>query len=169
MWMPKVWETPENCPACRFSSKELLTNASPAAQEDWTRLRSRRRFLSGSLLFGEGENSVGVYLLRHGRARFRFCCPANVSYCLRYTYGNEVLGLTATIAGWPYEVTAEAVTLCDTDFVARADFLAFLRTHSDVCYAVTQFLSHKLSAVYHQFSKQQQNVTQVTEPHDQHH
>ena len=56
---------------------------------------------------------------------------------------GEVLGLSATISGKPYEVTAETIGPCQVSFVKRDDFLRFLKGHVQACFKVAEQLSEK--------------------------
>jgi len=49
---------------------------------------------------------------------------------------GEVLGLSATISGKPYEVTAETIDPCQVTFVKREDFLLFLKDDVEACFKV---------------------------------
>ena len=48
---------------------------------------------------------------------------------LKIAEPGEVLGLSATVSGKPYELTAETMDPCQVNFVGREDFLRFLKEH----------------------------------------
>jgi CRP/FNR family transcriptional regulator len=56
---------------------------------------------------------------------------------------GEILGLSATISGKPYELRAETTEPCQVNFVKREDFLRFLREHSEACLRAAEQLSDK--------------------------
>jgi CRP/FNR family transcriptional regulator, cyclic AMP receptor protein len=56
---------------------------------------------------------------------------------------GEVLGLSATISGKPYEVTAETLDPCQVNFVKRDDFLRFLKEDVQACFKMAEQLSEK--------------------------
>ena len=58
---------------------------------------------------------------------------------------GEVLGLPATVTGKPYELTAEVIEPTQANFIARQDFLNFLREHGEVGLRVAQ----QLGETYH--------------------
>jgi CRP/FNR family transcriptional regulator len=60
---------------------------------------------------------------------------------------GEVLGLSATVSGRPYEVTASTIDPCQINFVKREDFLRFLKNDVQVCFKVAEQLSEKYHAV----------------------
>ena len=61
-----------------------------------------------------------------------------------------MLGLSATISGKPYEVTAETIDPCQVNFVKRDDFLRFLKDDVEACFKVAEQLSEK----YHNACKE---------------
>ena len=60
---------------------------------------------------------------------------------------GDVLGLSASVCGKPYELTAETVDPCQIAFVKREDFLRFLRENNDACFRVTEQLGEMYYAV----------------------
>jgi CRP/FNR family transcriptional regulator len=65
---------------------------------------------------------------------------------LKIAEPGEVLGLSATVGGKPYELTAETVDPCQVNFVKREDFLRFLKEHSEACLRVAEQLSDKYNS-----------------------
>jgi CRP/FNR family transcriptional regulator len=63
---------------------------------------------------------------------------------------GEILGLSATISGRPYEVTAETIDPCQITFVKREDFLQFLKDDVETCFKVAEQLGEK----YHNACKE---------------
>jgi CRP/FNR family transcriptional regulator len=55
------------------------------------------------------------------------------------------LGLPATVTGKPYELSAEVIEPTQANFIARADFLKFLRENGEVSLRVAQ----QLGETYH--------------------
>ncbi len=53
------------------------------------------------------------------------------------------MGLSATVSGKPYEVTAVTIDPCQVNFVKREDFLRFLKNDVQVCFKVAEQLSEK--------------------------
>jgi CRP/FNR family transcriptional regulator, cyclic AMP receptor protein len=111
-------------------------------------IKSQVSHAKGSLLFGEGRPSRGVYILCDGRAKLSICSESGKRLMLRIAGPGEVLGLGATMAGTPYEVTAELLDPSQVVFVKRKDLLRFLRDNREVCMMVVQMLSQDLHAAY---------------------
>jgi len=69
---------------------------------------------------------------------------------LKIAEPGEVLHLSATVSGKPYELTAETIDPCEVNFVKREDFLRFLREHSDARFKVAEQLSEKYNNACHE-------------------
>jgi CRP-like cAMP-binding protein len=63
-------------------------------------------------VFRAGEASKGIYLIHAGKIRLTMSGKGNEGLNSRIVRRGEILGLTPTVSGKPYEVTAE--TLCAT-------------------------------------------------------
>jgi len=67
---------------------------------------------------------------------------------LRAAGPGEILGLSATLTGQDYEVTAQTTTLAELVFIRRRDFLRYLKEHSEVCLQVVECLSNDVQSAY---------------------
>ena len=102
----------------------------------------------GAVLFAEGRTSKGIYVLCDGRAKLSICSESGKRLMLRVAGPGEVLGLGATMAGTPYEVTAELLDASQVAFIKRKDLLKFLRDHRAACMMVVNMLSQDLHGAY---------------------
>jgi len=59
-----------------------------------------------------------------------------------------VLGLSATMSGKTYEVTAEMLDASQVAFIRRKDLLRFLHEHREACLQVVHLLSQDLHQAY---------------------
>jgi CRP/FNR family transcriptional regulator len=78
------------------------------------------------------------------------CSTDGKTLILKVAEPGEVLGLSATVSGKAYELTAETLDPCQVNFVKREDFLRFLRDHADACFRVAEQLSDKYNAACHE-------------------
>jgi len=67
---------------------------------------------------------------------------------LRVAGPGEVLGLSATMSGKPYELTAEVMDSAQIAFIKRKDLLKFLREHREACLQVVHLLSQDLHTAF---------------------
>ena len=106
-----------------------------------------RIFPRGSVLFEEGQQPHGVYLLCEGRAKVSIGSPDGKTLVLRIAESGELLGVNAAISGQPYETTLEALERCRLDFISREDLLNVLERDRKACFGVARALSQELTGV----------------------
>ncbi len=104
----------------------------------------------GAVLFVEGQAPRGVFILCRGRVKLSICSSDGKTLILKIAEPGEVLGLSASVSGKPYELTAETLDPCQVNFVKREDFLRFLREHNEVCLRVAEQLSDKYNTACHE-------------------
>jgi CRP/FNR family transcriptional regulator, cyclic AMP receptor protein len=97
-------------------------------------------------LFLEGQAPRGVFVLCKGRVKLSLSATDGKTLILKLAEPGEVLGLSATVAGKPYELSAETMDACQVNFVKRDDFLRFLKLHTEVCYRAAEQLSKKYNS-----------------------
>jgi CRP/FNR family transcriptional regulator len=136
-------EIQNSCTACGRSTERLFCNMSPAAMKMLDAIKFTSVYPKGSVLFVEGEAPRGVFLLCSGRAKFTTSSAEGRTLIVKIAEPGEVLGVSATILGRPYEVTAETLEPSQLNFIKREDFLRFLNTHAEACLHTAQQLSEK--------------------------
>jgi CRP/FNR family transcriptional regulator len=102
------------------------------------------------VLFVEGQLPRGIFVLCKGSVKLSINSPSGRTVIVKLAEPGEVLGLSATISGKPYEVTAETLDPCQVNFVKRDDFLHFLKDDVEACFKVAEQLSEK----YHNACKE---------------
>jgi CRP/FNR family transcriptional regulator, cyclic AMP receptor protein len=85
----------------------------------------------------------GIFVLCKGSVKLSINSPNGRTMIVKLAEPGEVLGLSATISGKPYEVTAETLDPCQVNFVKRDDFLRFLKEDVEACFKVAEQLSDK--------------------------
>lgn len=101
-----------------------------------------------TILFREGQAARGVFILCEGRAKLSVCSESGKRLILRIAVPGEVLGLSASLTGSAYEVTAELLDDAQVVLVKRKELLRFLREHREACLHVVTLLSQDLHVAY---------------------
>src|SRR6202140_3843803 len=133
----------DHCPDCSLRQERAFCNMSTAVVAGMDSVKFTGVYPKGSLLFVEGEEPRGVFILCAGRVKLTTSSTEGKTLIVKVAEVGEVLGASATILGKPYEVSAETLEPSQMNFIKRDDFLKFLNTHVDACMHTAQQLSYK--------------------------
>jgi CRP/FNR family cyclic AMP-dependent transcriptional regulator len=133
----------ENCLTCKMRAEHIFCDLPAAALQSFENIKYATAYPKGAVLFVEGQSPRGIFVLCKGRVKLSICSTDGKTLILKIAEPGEVLGLSATVSGKPYELTAETADPCQVNFVKREDFLRFLKEHSDACLRVAEQLSDK--------------------------
>ncbi len=143
---PYNLETEYHCGECRVRTERTFCNMSKEAVEGLDRVKFTGLYPKGSLLFVEGEEARGVFILCGGRAKLTTSSTQGKTLIVRIADPGELLGASATMLGKPYEVSAETIEPSQVNFIKRDDFLRLLATSPETCWHTAQQLSEKYHA-----------------------
>ena len=136
----------ESCLACKMRAEHIFCDLPPAALQSFESIKYATAYPKGAVLFVEGQTPRGIFVLCKGRVKLSICSTDGKTLILKIAEPGEVLGLSATVSGKPYELTAETVDPCQVNFVKREDFVRFLKEHSEACLRVAEQLSDKYNS-----------------------
>lgn len=142
---PYGLEIIESCASCPHREDQLFCNLPPPAIQGLAAITSPSSYPKGATLFVEGQVPRGVFILCSGRVKLSTTSADGKTLIVRIADQGEVLGLPASVTGNPYELTAEVIEPTQANFIARQDFLNFLREHGEVGLRVAQ----QLGETYH--------------------
>ena len=134
-----------------MSSRPTPGKLSPDLLQALRGIKSVRRFPKGAVLFQQGSAATGVYLVELGEVRVLLPTGHSQEQLLEVVGPGTMLGLSESMSGERYRITAEAGEQTTAAFVPREVFLEFLRDHGDFCMEVVRLLSEDLHALYHKF------------------
>ncbi len=135
----------ENRVTCPHRGDRLFYNLSPPGVRRLSEITSASSYPKGATLFVEGQSPRGVFILCAGRVKLSTSSIDGRTLIVRISETGEVLGLSATITGTPYELTADVIEPTQANFISRTDFLNFLHEHGEVSLRVAQ----QLGETYH--------------------
>ena len=141
MRAPYGLEIIESCLNCPHREDRLFCKLSPPALKRLETITSAASYPKGATLFVEGQKPRGVFILCTGRVKLSTSSADGKTLILRVPDQGEVLGLAATVSGQPYQASAEVLDPAQANFIARTDFLDFLRDHGEAALRVAQQLS----------------------------
>ena len=135
-----------NCSECDVRFERLFCNMTASTVADLESIKFTGLYPKGSLLFVEGEQPRGIFILCSGRAKLTTSSTEGKVLIVKIAEPGEILGISATILGKPYEVSAETIEPAQLNFIKRDDFMKFLNTHADASMHTAQALSEKYHA-----------------------
>jgi CRP/FNR family transcriptional regulator, cyclic AMP receptor protein len=135
----------EDCLTCPVVKDRIFCHLSEPIRERLDALSSIASYPAGAVLFVEGQEPRGVFILCHGRVKLSGGSARGKSLIFRLAHAGEIIGLPGTLSGKPYELTAEALEPIQANFVARKEFLAFLQQNGEAALRVAEMLSQ----IYH--------------------
>jgi CRP/FNR family transcriptional regulator, cyclic AMP receptor protein len=148
MSSPYGLQITENCVICKLRHSGFFCDLPKNSIEDLDRIKYASAYPQGAVLFVEGQAPRGVHIICSGRVKLSTTSRDGKTLILRIAQPGEILGLHATVAGKPYELTAETLQSSQLDFVRRDDFLKFLQGHADACLHAAQHLSQNCQSAY---------------------
>jgi CRP/FNR family cyclic AMP-dependent transcriptional regulator len=138
----------DNCVTCPIRGQHLFCNLSLQAGQHLNEIKSTAVYPKGAMLFIEGQQSRGVFILCSGKVKLSTTSREGKTIITKISDSGDVLGLNAVVSGVPYEVTAEMMEPGQANFVPRESLLQFLREHSEVAVRVAQQLSCNYYTAY---------------------
>jgi CRP/FNR family cyclic AMP-dependent transcriptional regulator len=138
----------QSCLDCVQRSDRVFCDLEPDALAAFDGIKSAQSCPRGTVLFREGQTARSIFLLCEGRVRLSVCSESGRRMTMRIATAGEALGLSASLAGGHYEVTAEATENVVVAVVRRKDLLRFLHRHPDACLHVVNLLSEDLHTAY---------------------
>jgi CRP/FNR family transcriptional regulator, cyclic AMP receptor protein len=138
----------ESCLTCPMMQDRLFCNLPPRTLEGLDAISSSATYPKGAILFVEGQEPRGIFIICNGRVKLSASSADGKSLILRIANAGEVVGLPGTISGKAYEVTAKALEPIQANFILGDVFLKFLREHGEVAVRVAGILSDIYHATY---------------------
>src|SRR5438874_13022536 len=141
----------DNCLTCPVREEHLFCNLPMDALQKLNEIKSTATYPKSAMLFIEGQQPRGVFVLCAGRAKLFTSSTEGKTIITKVSEAGDVLGLNATISSRPYEVTAEMVEPGQANFIARDAFLQFLREHGEVALRVAEQMTRNYYSAYEEF------------------
>jgi CRP/FNR family transcriptional regulator, cyclic AMP receptor protein len=138
----------DSCLICPVREEHLFCNLPLPALQKLNEIKSTGIYPKSTMLFIEGQQPRGVFVLCAGKAKLSTSSSAGKTIITKISEAGDVLGLNATISNRPYEVTAEMMEPGQANFIARDALLQFLCEHGEVALRVAEQLSRNYYTAY---------------------
>lgn len=148
MKTPYGLEIIESCVGCKLCNNHFFCSFSPAVLRSLDMASHHSILPAGALLFVEGQTPRGIFVICSGKVKLSTTSKEGKVLILKQAEAGEVLGLSATIAGMNYEMSAETATPCQLNFINRTSLMNLLQCESEVGVHAAQWLSRDFQAAY---------------------
>lgn len=138
----------DNCVTCPVRGQHLFCNISLQAGQRLNEIKSTAVYPKGAMLFIEGQQSRGVFILCSGKVKLSTTSREGKTIITKLSEPGDVLGLNAVVSGLPYEVTAEMMEPGQANFVPRESLMQFMKEHAEVAMKIAQQLSRNYYTAY---------------------
>jgi CRP/FNR family cyclic AMP-dependent transcriptional regulator len=129
-----------SCPNCRVKAADLFeTGLSEKAGADFAQMAQVRTYGPGEIVFAEGSEPTGVFLVDTGRVKLVRRADARPQV-VKIARSGDVLGLGATLTKAVHRVTAEVLSETTVRFLAALEFHRFLKRR-------TMYIGHLVSYI----------------------
>ncbi|MGA2761604.1 MAG: Crp/Fnr family transcriptional regulator [Candidatus Cybelea sp.] len=125
-------------PLPSYRKGEFFKALSTAALADLEPLLAPSTYPSNMVLFNETQPTDGIYVVLDGEVKLSINSSDGRRLAFHIAKAGEVLGLSATLSGGEYEMTADTSYPSKIAHIERQTFMQFLARHLDVYPIVTR-------------------------------
>jgi len=136
------------CTNCPVRGQHLFCKIEDCEMEKFNQIGTTVEYPHGTIIFREGDACGSVHVLCSGRVKLWATSREGRTLILKMARAGEVLGLSAALAGQPYEVTAETVEPCRLKTIRRLALLNFLDRNPDASMRAARSVVQEYKAAF---------------------
>lgn len=106
------------------------------------------RYPAGRLLFHEGDDPRGIYVVHSGQVDLVFSGKNGNAKPLRVAEEGQILGLSCVVSHRPHDCSATTRTACELGFIDRDTLLEQIDHSPAIWFSVLQLLSEDVNSCY---------------------
>jgi CRP/FNR family cyclic AMP-dependent transcriptional regulator len=138
-------EVTKNAVVPSYRKGEFFKALPAAALADLEPLLTPSAYPSNTVLFNETEPSSGIHVILEGEVKLSINSSDGRRLSVHIAKAGEVLGLSPTLSGGEYEMTADTLYPAKIAHISRQVFLQFLARHPEVYPVVTREISRNFN------------------------
>lgn len=140
------FELSDDCLTCTWRTEGFFCNSDPLVRRKFDAITFTNVYPEGAVLFSEGQDPRGIFLICHGRAKLSISSNEGKTLITKIAEAGEALGLSSSLSGNPYKTAAETLEPSQIKFVRRDDLLRFAGEHHQVSANVIRQLAYECEA-----------------------
>ncbi len=130
--MQTEYAAPKQANLPSYRKGEFFKALPAAALADLEPLLAPSSYPAGMVLFNETQPASGIYVVLEGEVKLSINSRDGRRLSFHIARAGEVLGLSSTLNGGEYEMTADTLYPAKVAHISRQVFLQFLSRHPDV-------------------------------------
>ena len=138
----------DNCVSCPVKKMRPFCNLPLPAAQRLNGVKSTAVYSKGTMLFLEGQQARGVFVLCMGKAKLSTSSREGKTIITKVAEAGDVLGLNATISNAPYEVTAEMIEPGQANFIPREPLIRMMSEFPEVSQRIAEQLNRNYFAAH---------------------
>lgn len=138
----------DDCVSCPVKKMRPFCNLPLPAAQRLSMIKSTAVYSKGTLVFIEGQQPRGVFVLCMGKAKLSTSSREGKTIITKIAEAGDVLGLNATISNAPYEVTAEMMEPGQANFIPREPLIIMMREFPEVGLRIAEQLNRNYFAAH---------------------
>ncbi len=127
-----------------LDASKLFRNLSPAEHETLRKIAREHSYHQGAVIFKEGDNGDGIYIVKDGEVEISATVSQNVSRVFAKLGPGEMFGEMAVIELKPRSATATATTKTEAYFIPRDEMLWLLEKSPVLALELLRDISQRL-------------------------
>ena len=134
--------------SCRGEARragEFFSKLSASSLEDFSAMEYLRSYEANVVLFREREPVKALFVILDGAVRLSINSIHGRRLSLRIAKKGEIVGLSSSLSGAPYDMTAETINSSKIAVIDRQEFQQFLARHPDAYLSVTEELGRHIA------------------------
>jgi CRP/FNR family cyclic AMP-dependent transcriptional regulator len=131
----------DDCVSCPVKKMRPFCSLPLPAAQRLSMIKSTAVYSKGTLVFIEGQQPRGVFVLCMGKAKLSTSSREGKTIITKIAEAGDVLGLNATISNAPYEVTAEMMEPGQANFIPREPLITMMRDFPEVGLRIAEQLN----------------------------
>jgi len=124
---------------------EFFSKFTSSALEDFSAMEYPSSYAANVVLFTEKEKVRALLVILEGEVRLSINSRGGRRLSLRIARKGDIIGLSSSLSGTPYEMTAETLYASKIAVIERHEFLGFLARHPDAYHSVTEELGRQMT------------------------
>jgi CRP/FNR family cyclic AMP-dependent transcriptional regulator len=124
---------------------QFFSKLTTSSLEDFSAMEYPSSYAANVVLFTEREPVKALFVILEGEVRLSINSKSGRRLSLRIARKGDVIGLSSTLSGTPYDMTAETLYPSKIARIEPREFLNFLARHPDASLSVTEELGRQIT------------------------